>query len=371
MVKIEANDDPEGVNAEGTSTTPKALKGRGRKAKAEANGEDAKAGGTSTKAKATKERAKKLKAQAKEDNEGKNLLLFGGSGLPECRGSWGVSNNTGLSDYIADDDELEPQTDAHQTRKNHQKKRKSSHIVPVEPGNDGVEESKGMPAKRPPKKIKVEPTPDGQDMEAKGNEPEGPSGRIAKNGRRKKTGAPRKQNSGVLDEPEPAGEDGKEAAKVEQIDGTTDFNAKAGVKTKPETVTKPPPRISRRGKPSKALKVRHAEEDANTARDASAGSAAELQEAPETEEDLEPATRATPETALKVEYRGEDVGATARSTPAEPEPKTAPAPGREQDKPKAKTGKKGIAKTVAKQRISRSLFVWPVSMTDQRISELC
>ena len=63
---------------------------------------------------------------------------------------------------------------------------------------------------------------------------------------------------------------------------------------------------------------------------------------------------------MKVEYLGEDVGGMAGRTPAEAEAKPAPAPGQEQDKPKAKAGKKGIAKTVAKQRISRSFFVWPV-----------
>jgi hypothetical protein len=369
MVKIEANDDAEGGNAEGTPTKPKALKGRGRKAKAEVQGEDTNAGGTFTTAKATKERAKKSKAQAK-DNEGKHLL-FGGFGRPECSGCWSVSNNTHLSDYIAEDDELEPQADAHQTRKSHQKKRKSSHLLPIEPSSDDVEESKGMPATRPPKKIKIESTPDGQDMKAKGNEAEAPSGRIAKSGRQRKTGAHRKQNSDVLDEPEAAGEDGKEAVKVEQMDGTTDSNAKAGVKTKPETMTKPPPRISRRDKSSKTLKGLHAAEDANTTHDAYAASAAKLQEAPEREEDGEPATRANPETALKVEYQGEDVGGMAGRRPAEAEPKPAAAPGQEQDKPKAKAGKKGIAKTVAKQRMSRSFFVWPVFQTGRRIPERC
>src|SRR5205085_6747191 len=93
--KAKAEVQGEDANAEGASTKPKALKGRGRKAKAEVQGEDANAGGTFTKTKATKERAEKSKAQAK-DNEGKNRLLFGGFGLPECSGCWGVSNNTYL-----------------------------------------------------------------------------------------------------------------------------------------------------------------------------------------------------------------------------------------------------------------------------------
>ena len=62
MAKIEDDDDPEGGNAQGASTKPKALKGRGRKAKAEVQGEDAIAGGAFTKTKATKERAAKSKA---------------------------------------------------------------------------------------------------------------------------------------------------------------------------------------------------------------------------------------------------------------------------------------------------------------------
>lgn len=286
---------------------------------------------------------------------------------------WGLIHNTSLSDYIADDDELEPKPNTHQIEKNNQKKRKSGHLVLAELGNDDEEGTEEKLAKRSAKKVKLEPTPQGQNIEAGGNGLEGPSGRIAKSLRKKKTGAPKKRNSDVLDEQESPGEDGKETVKVEQLGGTADLNAKAGVKTEPETVTKPP-QSSRRGKPSKALKVRDAEEDANTAADASAGSAPKLQEAPETEEDLEPATtgkRTKRGTDLKVEYQGEDVGATA-STPAQPEQETAPEPEPEKEKPKAKTGKKkGIAKAVAKHRISKSFFLCLVPSRIGRISRLC
>lgn len=233
---------------------------------------------------------------------------------------------------------------------NNRKKRKSGHLVLAEPGNGDVEVGEEKPTRRPAKKIKVEPTTEGGYIEAKGNGPEGPTSQIAKTGRKKTTGASPKQKSDLM-----------EAVKVEQLDGTTDLKTKAGVKTEPERVTKTPPK-SRRGKPSKALTVRDAEEVVKTAPSASARSAPKLQEATETEDDLEPVTRrAKPGKALKVEYQGEEVRATG-STPAEPEQKTARAPDSDQDQPKATMGKKkkGIAKAVAKQRISKSFSLCPV-----------
>jgi hypothetical protein len=241
------------------------------------------------------------------------------------------------------------------------KKRRSGHLVLAESGNGDVEVGEEKPTRRPAKKIKVEPTTEGEHIEAKSNGPEGPTSRIAKTGRKKKTGAPQKQQSDLMDEPESPGEDGMEAVKVEQLDGTTDLKTKAGVKTEPERVTKTPSK-SRRGKPSKALTVRDAEEVVKTAPSASARSAPKRQEATETEDDLEPVTRrAKPGKALKVEYQGEEVRATG-STPAEPEQKTARAPEPDQDQPKATMGKKkkGIAKAVAKQRISKAFSLCPV-----------
>jgi hypothetical protein len=286
-----------------------------------------------TKGKATKGRGKKIKTEANGDDEG---------------------------------DELEAETAAIQKKNTQQKKRKSGHLALMEAGNNdeaGPEEE--LPKKSRAKKIKVEKTPEGQMIEPKNNGPDARPSRIAKNAREKKTDALKKDDSNVLVEAESSPKDRKKAIKVEQLDGTADFKIEPVVKTEPETVTKPPVKRGRQRKAVKAKDVeKDAEKDTETMAGASAGPEAKTQEVPEAEGGTKPkARKRRANTGVEVEDEDEEVEDMA-DVPAEAEQEAAPVPDKgSETKLKAKAGrKKGLAKPIPRGRISMSIFLSLISI---------
>lgn len=352
-VKTEANDEDEDENTKEMPTKAKATNGRGRRTKTEANGgdEDANTEGMPTKAKSTKGRGKKTKTEANND-DGDNVLLRGG-------GTRLLERRVFLTGAEAEDfaQKVRPMP----------KKRKASHLAVEETDEKDEEVPEEKPTKKPAKKIKVENVPEGQTVKAENNSLDGRLRRIAKSARKGETSALKKEFLDGLGEPEYSAEDSKEAVKLEQHDGAADLKIEVTVKTEPETITKTP--ASRDGgrpnktvrKPRNGVKVEHAEKDAETVPDASAGPEPETEEAQEREKERELMTRrGKPKRGVKVEDEDEEVDGIV-DVPTKREPEATSAPDTEiQTKPKAKAGRKrGVAKAISKPRISESLLFAP------------
>lgn len=292
--------------------------------------------GTPTKAKAAKGRSKKVKAEATGNDGGDdNVLLRSGGSAPKKRKRRAGS--------VADEDgELHDETAAYEQTARPPKQRKSGHLtlMQAEKGDEDTLEEK--PAKKSrSKKTKVEKeTTEAQTI---GLENNGVDGRVAKNVRKKKADVLKSEDLDKLAETKTSNspEESKKALKTERLDDTTDSKAKFGAKTDPDTVTKP---AARRGKAKKA-KVEDAEEDAAPE--------------PEKEEPKSKGRKSKANKGTKVEHAEEEADVETADASENVGSQTAPEP-QEETKPKVKAGrKKGLAKTIAKPKISESPFLPP------------
>jgi hypothetical protein len=316
-----------------------------QKVRSDDNEDNDMAEGTPTKAKAAKGRSKKVEAEATGNDGGDgNVLLHSGGSAPKKRKRRAGS--------VADeDDKPHGETAAYEQTARPPKQRKSGHLALMQAGK-GDEDTLGeKPAKKSrSKKIKVEKErPEAQTIELKNNGRDGRPSRVAKNARKKKADVLKSEDLDNLAETKTSNspEESKKALKPERLDDTTDSKTKFGVKTDPDTVAKP---VAKRGK-AKKVKVEDTEEDVTTM--ASASTALE----PKKEEPKSKGRKSKPNKGTKVEHAEEEADVGTADASENVGSQTAPEP-QEETKPKVKAGgKKGLAKTIAKPKISESPFV--------------
>jgi hypothetical protein len=282
--------------------------------------------GTPTKAKAAKGQSKKVKAEA-TGNDGS---------APQKRKRRAGS--------VADeDDELRNETAAYEQTVRPPKQRKSGHLALMQAGNGDECTLEEKPAKKSrSKKTKVEKeAPEAQTIEQEDNGVDGRPSRVAKNVRKKKADVLKSEDLDDQAETKTSNspEESKKALKTERLDDTADSRTKFGVKVDPDTVTKP---AARRGK-AKKVKVEDAEEDAAPE--------------PKKEEPKSKGRKSKADKGTKVEHAEEEADVETADASENVGSQTAPEP-QEETKPKVKAGrKKGLAKTIAKPKISESPFV--------------
>ena len=295
--------------------------------------------GTPTKAKAAKGRSKKVKAEATGNDSGDdNTLRRSGGSAPKKRKRSGGS--------VADeDDELRDETAAYEQTARPPKQRKSGHLALMQAGKGDEDTLEEKPAKKSrSKKTKMEKeTPEAKKIELENNGVDGRPSRMAKNVREKKADVLKSKDLDNLAETKASNspEESKKALKTGQLDDTTDSKTKFGVEADPDTVTKP---AARRGKARK-VKVEDAEEDATAAPEPK-------KEGPKSKGRKSKANKGT-----KVEHAEEEADVETADASENVGSQAAPEP-QEETKPKVKAGrKKGLAKTIAKPKISESSFV--------------
>jgi hypothetical protein len=290
--------------------------------------------GTPTKAKAAKGRSKKVKAEATGNDGGDdNVLLRSGGSAPKKRKRRAGS--------VADEDDDE--TAAYEQAARPPKQPKSGHLALMQAGKGDEDTLEEKPAKKSrSKKTKVEKeTPEAQTIEGKNNGLDGRPSRVAQNVRKMKVDVLKSEDLDNLAETKPSNspEESKKALKTERLDDTTDSKTKFGAKADPDTVTKP---AARRGK-AKKVKVEDAGEDAAPE--------------PEKEEPKSKGRKSKANKSTKVEHAEEEADVETADASENVGSQTAPEP-QEEAKPKVKAGrKKGLAKTIAKPKISESSFL--------------
>jgi hypothetical protein len=311
-----------------------------KKARNGENGDDDMADGTPTKPKAAKGRGKKVRAEATGNDGGDdNVLLRSGGSAPKKRKRRAGS--------VADeDDELHDEAAAYEQAVKAPKQRKSGHLALMQAGKGDEDTLEQKPAKKSrSKKIKAEETPKGQTIEPKNNGLDGRLSRVAKSATKMKADVLKSEDPDDLAEARTSNLP-EESKKAERLDGTTDFKTKSGVKADPDTATKP---AARRGKARK-VKVEDAEEE-DTATMAGAPTTPEPKEEPKSKGRKSKANKGT-----KVEHAEEEADVETADASENIGPQTAPDP--QETKPKVKASrKKGLAKTIAKPKISKSPFV--------------
>ena len=290
--------------------------------------------GTPTKAKAAKGRSKKVKAEATGNDGGDdNALLRSGGSAPKKR-------KRSAGSVADEDDELRDETAAYEQTARPPKQRKSGHLALMQAGKGDEDTLEEKPAKKSrSKKTKVEKeTPEAQTIELENNGVDGRPSRVAKNVREKKADVLMSGDLDNLAETKTSSSP-EESKKTERLDDTTDSKTKFGVKVDPDTVTKP---AARRGKARK-VKVEDAEEDAAPE--------------PKKEEPKSKGRKSKANKGTKVEHAEEEADVETADASENVGSQTAPEP-QEETKPKVKAGrKKGLAKTIAKPKISESSFV--------------
>jgi hypothetical protein len=299
--------------------------------------------GTPTKAKAAKGRGKKVNAEATDGGGGDDNLLLrrGGSASKKRKRRAGSAADA--------DDELQ-ETAAYEQPVRLSKQRKSGHLALMQAekrDEDGLTEK---PAKKSrSKKIKGEETSEGRTIESKNNGLDGRPSRVAKNAKKKTADILKGEDLDDLAEAKTSNlpEQSKKALKTGRLDDTTDSKTKSGVKADPDTATMP---AARRGK-ARRIKVEDAGEgDATTM--------ASSPTAPEPKEESKVKGRnSKANKAAKVEHAEEEADEETADASENVGPQTAPDP--QATKPKVKAGrKKGLAKTIAKPKISEFPFLF-------------
>jgi hypothetical protein len=313
-----------------------------KKARNDENGDNDMTDGTPTKAKAAKGRGKKVRAEATGNGGGDdNVPLRSGGSAPKKRKRRAGS--------VADEgDELHDETAAYEQTVRPLKQRKSGHLALMQAGKGDEDTLEEKPAKKSrSKKIKAEETQEGQTIEPKINGLDGRPSRVARNAKKMKADVLKREDLDDLAEAKTSNspEEGKKALKTERLDDSTNSKMESGAKANSEAPTKP---ASRRGKARK-VKVEDAEEDAATM--AGAPTAPEPKEEPKSKGRKSKANKGT-----KAERAEEETDVETADASENIGPQTPPDP--QKTKPKVKAGrKKGLAKTIAKPKISESPFV--------------
>jgi hypothetical protein len=314
-----------------------------KKARNDENGDSDMAEGTPTKAKAANGRGKKVRAEATGNDDGDdNVLLRSGDSAPKKRKRRAGS--------VADEDnELHDETAASEQTVRPPEQRKSGHLALMQAGKGDEDTLEEKPIKKSrSKKVKAEETQEGQTIEPKNNGLDGRPSRVTKNAKKMKADVLKSEDLDDLVEAKTSNspEEGKKALRTERLDDTTDPKTKSGVQADPKTATKP---TTRRGKARK-VKVEDAEEE-DAAAMAGAPTAPEPKEEPKSKGRKSKANKGT-----KAERAEEEADVETADASENVGPQTPPDP--QETNPKVKAGrKKGLAKTIAKPKISESPFV--------------